>query len=102
MPDDDAPLKSSYELAMERLRASERESGAEEPLALTAAQKERIGAVRLECKARLAELEILHRDRVAAERDPEQLRELEAHYEIDHRRAESAVEEKVATIKRGE
>jgi hypothetical protein len=64
MPDE--PLKSAYELAMERLKAKDREDGIVEEKPLTAPQKERIAELRLEAKAKLAELEILHRKNLAA------------------------------------
>ena len=60
---DNAP-KTAFELAMERLRKKEAESGtAEQPL--SDAQKAGIGEARNLYKARVAEREILHRDALA-------------------------------------
>ena len=65
---DDAPLKSAFELAMERLRAEDRERGAPQARPLTAEQKSQIAELRAKAKAKLAELEILHRKEMAAAR----------------------------------
>ncbi len=98
MPDDDAPLKSAYELAMERLR----EQGAAEPQPLTDEQKQEIAQLRSEARAKLAEMEIMHeKERAEAGPEPEKLQELEEHYRIDRKRVESGLESKVTRIKRG-
>ena len=53
-------------------------------------------------KAKIAELEILHRDDVAAaEGDPQKRQKLEEHFEIDKRRVESALEDDVARVREG-
>jgi hypothetical protein len=99
MPDD-APLKSAYDLAMERLRAKDREKGVPERKALTASQKKRIAELRQEAKAKIAEIEIMHRKQLESEPgDPEKLKELEEHLEIDKRRVESSLESAIAEIK---
>jgi len=88
---DDRP-KSSYELAMEKLKARDRERGETAPTALTDDQKKRIEEIRRVHQARLAEREILHRsDRAKLLSDPEggeKLRELEENYLTDRRRIE--------------
>jgi hypothetical protein len=99
MPDD-APLKSAYELAMERLRAKDREKGIPERKPLTSSQKKRIAALRQEAKAKIAEIEIMHEKKLRSERgDPEKIEELEKHLEIDKRRVESSLESAIAKIK---
>ena len=50
----DEPLKSSYELAMDKLRARDRERGIAEETALTAEQKGRIAEIRSQAKAKQA------------------------------------------------
>jgi len=101
MPDDG--LKSAYELAMERLQAEDREAGIEKPRPLTAEQKEQIARVRQEHKAKFAELEILHKDQVAAAAgEPTKLHELEEHYKIDRDRADSSLESAISAIKSGD
>jgi hypothetical protein len=97
---EDKPLKSAYEIAMERLRAEDREAGVEQPKPLTARQKTKIAELRRNAKAKLAELEILHRKNVAAAAgDPEKIQELEERHLIDRRRVESSLEEAVTRVK---
>ena len=98
---DKTPLKSAYELAMERLRSRDREAGIEEPSPLTARQKKQIAALRRKAQARLAELEILHRDNLASETDPTKIAEIEEHYQTDRDRVRRTVETDVDAIKRG-
>ena len=99
---DDTPLKSAYELAMERLRARDREEGIEEERPLTAAQKEEIARLRRDAEARRAEAEILHRKEVqAAAGDPEKLRDIEERARIDRARIESRLESGIAKVRRG-
>jgi hypothetical protein len=101
--EDGKPLKSAYELAMDRLRAKDREEGVEEATPLTEAQKRRITELRAESKAKLAELEILHRKALAsAGGDPEKVRELEDKYRIDRERVESRLESAIAKARRSE
>lgn len=76
-------LKSALDLAMARL---DREEGAVEPL--TDGQKEALAEIDSQARARIAELEILMGDRMAAARskgDAEEVRKLE-----DQRSAEMA------------
>jgi hypothetical protein len=99
MPDD-APLKSAYELAMERLRAEDREKGIPEHKALTDSQKKKIAKLRQEAKAKIAEIEIMRRKELESEPgDPEKLKELEERFAIDKRRVESSLESAIAKIK---
>ena len=101
MPEE-PPLKSAYELAMERLRAKDREEGVEESKPLTSDQKKRIAELRGEAQAKLAELEILHKKNLAATSDdPEAIRKLEENYRVDRGRAESRLETEIAKVKRG-
>lgn len=99
---EDGKLKSAYELAMERLRAEDREQGIDEPRPLSRRQKDLIAQLRQEAKAKLAELEILRDKRLAAvANDPEKLAEEQEHYKIDRRRVESQLETSIAEIKQG-
>jgi len=101
MPEDET-LKSAYELAMERLRAEDREAGVEERKPLTDKQKQEIARLRQEAKAKLAELEILHRDAAsAAAEDPEKLQKVEEQHRIDRERVESRLESAVARVRQG-
>ena len=100
MPDE--PLKSSYELAMERLKAKDREEGIVADKPLNAQQKTRIAELRQEAKAKLAELEILHRKNLSETGgDPAKVDEVEQHYRIDRRRIESNEESAVRRVKEG-
>jgi hypothetical protein len=99
------PLKSAFELAMERLRAKDREAGIEEDKPLTDLQKEEIARLRQEAQAKLAELEILHRkSRATLPYDPtkpDAASTLEERYKTDRARVESRLESSIAKVKRG-
>jgi hypothetical protein len=96
---DEKPLKSSFELAMERLREKDRQEGVEEERPLTEGQKREIADLRQKAKAKLAEMEILHRkDLVAAE--PEKIQEIEDKYRKDRERVESRLESAIAKARR--
>lgn len=102
MSDDEAPLKSAYELAMERLRAKDRKAGIKASEPLTRKQKERIAELRQQAKAKLAELEIMRRDKLAVVRgDPEKTAEIEEHFAVDRRRVESSRDEAIADVRSG-
>jgi hypothetical protein len=99
----DKPLKSAYELAMERLKAKDRDEGVEESGPLSKKQKERIAALRQEAQAKLAELEILHQKNLAGTRgDPDEVRKTEENYRTDRSRVESRLESAIARVRRGE
>lgn len=89
--------KSSYELAMERLRAADPEAGREKPL--TAAQKERIAEARRVAAARLAEIEIQFHDASRGHRDPAEQEKAEAEYQIDRQRINADLERAIAGIR---
>ena len=92
-------LKSSYELAMERLRASDPDAAKEKPL--TAAQKEKIAEARRVAAARLAELEIHFHDARKRHRDPAELEKAEAEYQIDRQRVNADLEHAIAEVRSG-
>lgn len=99
---DQVPLKSAFELAMERLRSADRDAGIEEDAPLSEAQKAEIAALRQDARAKLAELEVLRADRRhEAGEEVEQRRQAEERYQIDRRRIESALESAVARVRRG-
>jgi hypothetical protein len=94
------PLKSAYDIAMERLRAEDRERGVPERRPLTDDQKKEIARLRKEAKAKLAELEIMHKKNLASEQgDPEKIKKIEEHFEIDRGRIESALDSAIAKVK---
>jgi hypothetical protein len=99
---DDKPLKSAYDLAMERLRAQDREAGVEDSKPLSDEQKRAIAELRRKAQARLAEMEILYRKDLANVTEPEKLTEMEERYATDRRRVESSLESGIARVRRGE
>jgi hypothetical protein len=94
----DDELKSAFELAMERLQKKDAEQGVDERQ-LTADQKEAIAEVRKVCKARLAELEILHNSKIAGIEDPEARNVLEEAYRRDTQRATDDRDRKIKQIR---
>jgi hypothetical protein len=97
----DKPLKSAFDLAMDRLKARDLAEGVEETKPLTKAQKEKIAQLRTEAQAKLAELDILHRKNVAGTSDPAVLAKIEENYAIDRSRAESRRDSEIAKIHAG-
>ena len=97
----DKPLKSAFELAMDRLKSKDLAEGVEEAAPLTKAQKSRIAELRSEAQAKLAELEILHRKNVQGTSDPVALAKIEENYAIDRSRAESRRDDEIAKVHRG-
>ena len=95
-------LKSAYELAMEKLRARDREKGIEEAAALSEEQKTRIEEIRTQARAKLAELEILWKSRRATLMEaPEGFEKAEAGYVAERARVEERAESQIAGIRRG-
>jgi hypothetical protein len=76
--------KSSFELAMERLRATDPAGTKEKPL--SPKQKEDIAEARRVATARLAEREILFKDALKQIRDPAEREKAEGEYQIDRQR----------------
>ncbi len=74
--------KSAYELAMERLRQRDAEQGIVEQK-LTDEQKAAIAEARSVYEARVAERQILHREKVLATFDPAEREVLEEQYRRD-------------------
>jgi hypothetical protein len=95
------PLKSAFDLAMDKLKARDRAEGVKETKPLSKAQKEKITQLRAEAKAKLAELEILYRKNVAGATDPVVLAKLEENYATDRGRAESRRDAEIAKIHAG-
>ena len=96
----DEPLKSAYELAMERLKKKDRDEGVEEEKPLTSAQKAEIAELRSHAKAKLAEMEILHRKGLETA-DPAKIAEIEENYQKDRARLESRLDTDIARVRRG-
>jgi hypothetical protein len=95
------PLKSAYELAMERLRAKDGGGDASSP-ELTAGQREKIATARAEAKKELDVLVFLHKgavEKAAGKGDAETLPRLEADFQRDKARIEERCEERVRAIR---
>ena len=93
----DAP-KSSFELAMERLRASDPAGADEKPL--SAAQKEEIAEARRVAAARLAECEILFKDALKKNLEPAEREKAEGEYQIDRQRINDDRDRAIEAIRR--
>jgi hypothetical protein len=95
----DNPLKSSYELAMERLRKKDAEAGLEER-AITDQQKIAIAEVRNFYEAKLAEIEVLHQSKLRTTFDPTEHDTLAQEYRRERERLQSERDAKVERIRR--
>ena len=84
---------------MERLRAEDREAGAEET-PLTPEQKEQIAEARRTASARLAEREILFKDAMKKIPDPKDRENAEREYQIDRQRINDDCERTIVEIRR--
>ena len=97
--DQGAGVKSAYELALERLEAQGIARPREE--ALSEAVKGEVAAIRRKAEARIAELEILHRDRLKKTFDPEGRHQEEEDYLRERRRIEEDRDRQVEHAKGG-
>jgi len=93
----DAP-KTAYELAMERLRRKDRETGVEER-PLTEEQKAAVADARQYYQAKLAEREILYQDALRKATSREEVQKLEAEVTHDRDRLASDRDRKIAEVK---
>jgi hypothetical protein len=93
------PPKSSFELAMERLRADDREAGVDEKK-LSGAQKEKIAEARRVATSRLAEREILFKDAMQKIEDPVEREKAEQEYQADRQRINDDRERAIEAIRR--
>jgi DNA-binding MarR family transcriptional regulator len=94
---DDKP-RSAVELAMERLRQKDADSGVSEA-SLTDKQKAAIAEVRNIQAAKAAELEILHKAKLVSTFDPEAHEVLRAEHARDIQRLSEESERKVRKIR---
>jgi hypothetical protein len=94
-------MKSSFELAMERLKKQDAEAGIE-ARPVTDAEKASIAEVRNFYQAKLAEQQVLHQSAVRATLDPAERDTLDQQYRRDTERLASERDAKIARIRRGE
>lgn len=90
-------MKSAYELALERLEKQGIERPREEGLA--AEVKEKVAELRRQAEAKLAELEILHKDRLRKGVDPVKRQEEEEEYVRERRRIEEDRDRKIERLR---
>jgi len=92
-------MKSAYELALERLESQGIERPREE--SLSDEVKAEMAELRRRHEAKLAELEILHRDRLKKLGDPVSRHEEEEDYRRERRRLEDDLDAKLERLRRG-
>lgn len=94
-----AGMKSAYELALERLE----KQGIERPREETFSDdlREKIAEARRKAEAKLAELEILHKNRLKSVYDPAKRQEEEEEYVRERRRIEDDRERKIEELRKG-
>jgi hypothetical protein len=92
-------MKSAYELALERLE----KQGIERPREETFSDelREKIAEARRKAEARIAELEILHKNRLKTMMDPAKRQEEEEEYVRERRRIEDDRERKIEELRKG-
>src|SRR5262245_43607177 len=95
---DDKELKSSYELAMERLRQKDAEAGVA-AYALTDAQRAAIAEVRNFYEAKLAEADVLYQSKLRGTVNPEEHATLTQEYRRDRERLASERDAKIDRIR---
>lgn len=94
---DGAP-KSAYEIAMERLRKKDKESGEKEP-SITKAQRSALSEIRKTYEAKLAEREILHKADLRKAKDAESHAALEEAYRHDRQRLVAERDSKLEAVR---
>jgi hypothetical protein len=95
--DKGARMKSAYELALERLEQQGIERPREE--SLSEETREKVAEVRRQAEAKLAELEILHGNRLKGLYDPTKREEEEQDYVRERRRIEDDRERKITKLR---
>jgi len=93
------PLKSAYELAMERLKKKDADAGIESQ-PITPEQKAAIGEIRNFFEAKLAEQQVLHQSTLRKTADPAAREALEAEYRRERERLASERDGKIEKIRR--
>ena len=98
MSDSSGP-KSAYEIAMERLRKKDEETGVEQRH-VSDEQKVALAEIRNFYEAKIAELEVLHQGRLRATPDPEARAAREQEYRRDRDRLTSERDAKIEKARR--
>jgi len=92
-------LKSSYELAMERLKKNDEAAGIE-AIPLTDAQRAAIAETRNFYESKLAEHQVLHQSRMQKTADPTERETLDQQYRRDRERLTSERDAKIEKLRR--
>jgi len=100
MADNPGP-KSSFELAMERLRQKDADTGVSARV-LTDDEKSAIAEVRNIYEAKLAEIDVLHQSRVQRVADPSTVDALGAEWRSERERLSAERDRKVERIRSGQ
>src|SRR6266540_4160525 len=95
---DDKPMKSSFELAMERLRKRDADDGVESK-PLTDAKKAAITEIRNYYEAKMAEQQVLYQSSMRTMADPAIRATLEEQYRRDRERFSSERDAKIEKIR---
>jgi len=98
---DDTRLKSSFELAMERLRQKDADAGVVQR-SLTEADKAAIAEIRNFYEAKLAEHQVLHQSRQAQTSDPASRDALDAEWRSDRERLTTERDRKIEKVRSGQ
>jgi hypothetical protein len=98
---DEGRLKSSFELAMERLRQKDADAGITSR-ALTDAEKAAIAEIRNFYEAKLAEQQVLHDSRVAQLGDPSAREAIDAEWRADRERLIAERDRRIEKIRQGQ
>ncbi len=99
MPDETRPLRSAYELAMERLRRQDQDAGVEST-PLTDQQKAAIAEVRNFYEAKLAEQQVLHHSNLRKVADLAAREAIEQEYRRDRERLTAERDAKIEKLRR--
>jgi len=100
MSNDKSPrMKSAYELALERIESQGIARPSEDTF--TPEQRQEVAEIRRQAEARIAELEILHRDRLQKLQAPEEREKEEQDYVHERQRIEEQRERKVTKLRGG-
>jgi len=92
--------KSSYEIAMEKLKAKDNARGESPGRKLTGIEKDQIAEIRSFYESKLAEREILFKsERAKVAHDPEKLKEIEEGYQTDRRRFNAERDAKIEKVR---
>jgi hypothetical protein len=91
-------MKTSYELAMERLKKQDKEAGIESK-PLTDTQKAQIAEIRNFYEAKLAEAQVMHHSTIVSVFDPAERETLEKEYRRERERLSDERDRKVAKVR---